>query len=185
MKSSRCCCMKYSTEVFMMCRKLKNHSRVPVWSNLIQYRYCFITAHVYIQLSHICGLLKPTQHLIILCEFTVCTAVLDRGFVGRDHGKPWIQHCRFIESRAAHEGWPASRVIVMLGPTERRLQPWVGVRLLLHLPRCGEAQVLFQKPQWKQSRWASAKSGFLLAVRAESARFKRCGENSPNFPVPV
>lgn len=77
------------------------------------------------------------------------------------------------------------RVIVMFGPTERSLQPWVGVWLLLHLPRCGEAQVLFQKPQWKRSRWVSAKSGIQPAVWAQSARFEHCGENSQHFPVPV
>lgn len=75
------------------------------------------------------------------------------------------------------------RVIVMFGPTERSLKPWVGVRRFLHLLPCGEAQVLFQKPQWKRSYWACAKSGVRLTARAESACFTHCGSKIHNiFP---
>lgn len=77
------------------------------------------------------------------------------------------------------------KVIVMFGPTERNLQPWMGVWLFLYLPPCGESQVLLQKPQWKRSRSVGAKSGIKLALWAESACSEHCGRNSQYFPMPV
>lgn len=61
---------------------------------------------------------------------------------------------------------PARGVIVMFGPTERRTPaPEWACGLLLHLPRCGEAQVL-------AFSFSGGRSGNGVVERALSQAFK-------------
>lgn len=65
-------------------------------------------------------LLMATQ---LLCECTKGSAMLDSRFFGHVPGKPWIEHCRFIESRPANERQPSRGLLLCLDPPSGACRP--------------------------------------------------------------
>lgn len=110
---------------------------VPLCSEAIQYIVFSLLPRQISNYYTFGALLMATQRLWPFCECTV----LGRGSFGSDHGKPWTQQCRFIESRRAYERWPSWGLLLWLAPQSGACRPeWVcGCFSICHdvvRPRC-------------------------------------------------